>query len=211
MFHVLNRAAGRRVLFENDGDYEAMERVLWEAQEFQTMRVLAYCLMPNHWHLILQPWADGELSEFMRWLTITHTQRYHAFHDSVGTGPIYQGRFKSFPVQSDEHFLSVCRYVERNPVRAGLRKRAENWRWSSLWLRHNGDPLVRKQLHEWPTPFDGNWTSWVNKPLTEIELRGVTTSLLRGRPYGLPVWQRRTAARLGLKSTFRPRGRPRKR
>jgi hypothetical protein len=88
------------------------------------MRLLAYCLMPNHFHLLVWPRADGDLSQFLRWLTVTHTQRWHAHHRTAGTGHLYQGRFKSFPVQSDEHFLTVCRYVERNALRANLVGRA---------------------------------------------------------------------------------------
>jgi putative transposase len=84
------------------------------------MRILAYCVIPNHFHLVLWPHQDGALSEFMRWLTMTHTQRWHAAHQTAGTGPMYQGRFKSFPVQSDDHFYSVCRNVEPNPLRAKL-------------------------------------------------------------------------------------------
>jgi putative transposase len=89
--------------------------------------------MPNHWHLLLWPRRDGELSEILRWITVTHTQRWHAHHRTAGTGPVYQGRFKSFPVQTDAHFLTVARYVERNALRAKLVPRAEDWQWSSIW------------------------------------------------------------------------------
>ena len=116
------------VLFEKDGDYAAFERVLQEAVDRLNPRLLGYCLMPNHWHLVLHPRADGDLSQFMRWLTVTHTQRCHAHRGTAGTGPVYQGRFESFPVQSDEHLLAVLRYVERNPLRANLVQRARHWR-----------------------------------------------------------------------------------
>ena len=89
--------------------------------------------MPNHWHLALRSDADGELSRFMRWITATHTMRYRAHYDTSGEGHVYQGRFKSFPIQDDAHFLIVCRYVERNAVRARLVKQAEQWQWGSLW------------------------------------------------------------------------------
>jgi putative transposase len=119
VFHVLNRAAGRRRIFENDADYAAFERVLHTAGERVPMRLLAYCVMPNHWHLVLWPRGDDDLSEYMRCLTVTHTQRWHLAHGTSGTGPLYQGRFKSFPVEADEHFYRVCRYVERNALPAG--------------------------------------------------------------------------------------------
>jgi REP element-mobilizing transposase RayT len=85
VYHVLNRANGRQCLFEEDGDYAAFERVLGEAQQRIPMRILAYCVMPNHWHLVLWPYRDGDLSRFMNWLTLTHTQRWHAHRQTVGT------------------------------------------------------------------------------------------------------------------------------
>src|SRR4249919_570309 len=99
VYHVLNRAVGRRTIFKKDGDYAAFEAILREAQDFQPMRLLAYCLMPNHWHLVVWPKSDGDLSRYARWLTVTHTQRHHAHYHTAGTGPVYQGRFKSFPIQ----------------------------------------------------------------------------------------------------------------
>src|SRR5580658_3294321 len=94
--------------------------------------------MPNHWHLVLKPHEDRELSLFVGWLTLTHTQRWHAHRRDAGSGHVYQGRFKSFPVQADRHFLTVARYVERNPLRANLVASAADWRWSSLWVRARG-------------------------------------------------------------------------
>src|SRR5947207_7985249 len=113
-FHVLNRAVGRATLFRKDADHLAFEKVLSEVHGRIPVRLLGYCLMPNHWHLVLWPRADGELSKFMHWLTMTHTQRWRHLRRLVGLGPLYQGRFKSFPVQTDGHLLTVLRYVERN-------------------------------------------------------------------------------------------------
>src|SRR5207244_11561664 len=115
-------------------------------------RLLSYCLMPNHWHLMLWPREDDELTAFVRWLTHTHTMRWHAHYHTAGTGHLYQGRFKSFPVQTDEHFLTVCRYVERNALRARLVPRAEDWRWSCLWRRKHGDDKALALLSAWPEP-----------------------------------------------------------
>jgi putative transposase len=112
--------------------------------------MLAYGVMPNHWHLVLWPRADGDVSRCVGWLTLMHTQRWHAHHHTTGTGHLYQGRFKSFPVQTDAHFLTVCRYVERNPVRAGLVPRAERWRWGSLWQREQRYAAVQGMLSPWP-------------------------------------------------------------
>jgi putative transposase len=166
--------------------------------------------MPNHWHFVLWPRRDDELSAFLRWLTQTHTQRWHAHYHSAGTGHLYQGRFRAFPVQRDEHLLTVLRYVERNPRRAGLVRRAQAWRWSSLGLRAAGDPRAEEFLHAWPVPVPEEWVASVNRAEPAAELAAVRQSVVRGRPFGSAAWQKRTAARLGLEYTMRPRGRPRK-
>ena len=210
VYHVLNRAVARHALFEKEGDYEAFERVFAEALEKHPIRVLAYCIMPNHWHLVLWPRRDGELTDFVRWLTHTHTMRWHAHYHTSGTGHLYQGRFKSFPIEADEHLYTVLRYVERNPLRANLVAKPEAWRWSSLHLRHAGDPRAAAWLHPWPIDMPADWIDWVAAPQTQAELDAVRRAVVRGSPYGSETWQRRTAHRLGLDATLRPRGRPKK-
>src|SRR5262249_53973057 len=149
VYHVLNRAVARLPLFQKDGDYAAFERVLAKALHEHPMRLLAYCLMPNHCHLVLWPQQDGELTAFLRRVTHTHSMRWHAHYHTGGTGHIYQGRFKSFPVETDDHCYAVLRYVERNALRANLVKRAEDWRWGSLWRRLSGEGGA-VALHDWP-------------------------------------------------------------
>jgi putative transposase len=210
IYHVLNRATARLAIFEGDQDYAAFERVLSQGLARYDMRLLAYCLMPNHFHLVLWPVGDGDLSDFMRWTTMTHTQRWHAHRRTAGTGHLYQGRFKSFPVQSDEHFLTVCRYVERNALRAKLVARAEDWRWGSLSARRGGGDGDRPGLTAWPIERPRDWTARVNRPFGPKEEEALLRSIVRGRPFGSESWQAETAARLGLESAFRPRGRPRK-
>ena len=207
-YHVLNRRVGRLRLFEKPADYAAFERVLHQAHERTGIRIAAYCLMPNHWHLLLWPRDDGELSEVMRWITVTHTQRWHAHRQTSGSGPVYQGRFKSFPIQTDEHFLTVARYVERNAKRAKLVKRAEEWRWSSLWRRAQRDAKLVEFLSEWPVERPRGWVKMVNGPDKAAELEALRCSAQRGRPFGGEAWVVRMAKRLRLESTLRPRGRP---
>lgn len=209
-YHVLNRRVARMPLFENAGDYAAFEHVLQETFDRTGIRIAAYCLMPNHWHLLLWPRQDGDLSEVMRWLTVTHTQRWHAYRGTSGTGPVYQGRYKSFPVQTDEHFLTVARYVERNALRAKLVVRAEEWRWSSLWRRSQGNPELMQFLGDWPVEQPRQWIDFVNGPEAPEEVAGLREHVRRGRPLGNAAWVARTAARLGLEVTLRPRGRPKK-
>ena len=131
-YHALNRGNGRAEVFHDADDYHAFVRLLRKACARLPMRVVGFCLMPNHFHLVLWPRDDGDLSIYAQWLTVTHVRRWHLHRHTEGTGPVYQGRFKSFPVQADDHFFTVCRYVERNALRANLVPRAEHWRWSSL-------------------------------------------------------------------------------
>jgi putative transposase len=210
VYHVLNRRIGRAPLFEIPADYAAFEEILQEAHQRTGIRITAYCLMPNHWHLLLWPRADGQLSEIMRWITVTHTQRWHAYRHTSGTGPIYQGRFKSFPIQTDEHFLTVARYVERNALRADLVQRAEDWRWSSLWRRFRGDASQTTFLAEWPVERPKDWLEWVNVPQLAGELESLRSSVRRGRPFGNDHWVAGIVKQLGLESTLRAIGRPRR-
>ena len=209
VFHVLNRANARATIFGKPEDYAALVRVLSETLDRVDMRVLSYCLMPNHWHLVLWPRRDGDLSKFMGWLTPTHTQRWHAHHRTTGTGHLYQGRFKSFPIQDDEHFLTVCRYVERNALRAKLVKRAEDWLWSTLLShRQQRDEFAQRVLSAWPVPCPRQWLQQVNHSQPDAEVVALRRSVNRGAPFGDADWTKRIVKRLGLEVTLRPRGRP---
>ena len=177
--HVLNRAVRRARLFQQPADYAAFLRVLSDAQQRMSVRILAYCVMPNHFHLVAWPQSDEQLSRFMQWLTATHTKRWHMSHGSVGTGPLYQGRFKSFPVQTGDYFLTVCRYVERNALRAGLVTAAEAWAWSSLAQRRENRNTVT--LHPWPIPQPANWCEIVNCPEEPMELSMLRENVRVGR------------------------------
>jgi putative transposase len=139
---------------------------------------------------------------------LTHTRRFHEHYHVTGTGPLYQGRYKSFPVQEDDHFFTVCRYVERNARRATLVRRAEAWRWSSLWRRAQSVPTA--WLAEWSRPRPSDWLVRVNRVETATELEQLWQSVRCGRPFGEDDWTLRTAEVLGLGSSLCPRGRPRK-
>lgn len=208
-YHVMNRTWGKIDLFEDAGDYEAFERVLAEAvTRFPQMRICAYCLMPNHFHLVLLPGRARLLSRFMQWLSQTHVARWHAHRRSTGRGHLYQGRFKSFPIQQNSHFLKVCRYVERNSLRANLVPQAQDWRWSSLHLRLQNQGPMKDKLSSWPVKVPSDWLQRVNTPQDEKELAALRRSRDRGIPFGDPAWTAQTAADLGLQSTLRPVGRP---
>ncbi|MEO8680506.1 MAG: transposase [Vicinamibacterales bacterium] len=207
VFHVINRAVRGTRLFEFPGDYQAFERILAEAAKRFGMRVLAYCVMPNHWHLIVWPDEDYQLSKFMHWLTLTHAMRWNVAHDLRGSGAVYQSRFKSIPVQTNEYFLAVTRYVERNALRANLISQAEDWPWCSLWARCNSRYTI--PLHEWPILRPSDWIAHVNAPQTKAELAAIRKAVQKNRPIGATDWQKMTAEILGLEKTLRSPGRPR--
>jgi putative transposase len=134
--------------------------------------------------------------------------RWHVAHNTVGRGHLYQGRFKSFPIQEDEHFLTACRYVERNALTAHVIEHAEDWRWGSLWVRRHGNEQLRELLSEWPLERPRNWLALVNRPMTEKEAEDFQICMVRNRPYGEERWQSEQATRLGLLHTLRSEGRP---
>ena len=214
IYHVLNRGVNRQRLFVREGDYAAFERVMAQTLAVKPMRLLAYCLMPNHWHLVLWPEQDGQLAAFMGRLTTMHVTRWQEHFHCVGHGHVYQGRFKSFAVERSEHFLSVCRYVELNALRCGLVEKAEDWRWCSLWRGCQAAPPEGAEdlpaLSRWPLGPPANWVARLNQPESAAELEALRLSMARGRPYGSVRWQARTVAALGLEHTLRHRGRPRK-
>jgi putative transposase len=210
VYHVLNRSAGRFKMFRKDSDYAAFERVMAEAHEKYPLRILSYCVLATHWHFVAWPREDGELSQFFRWLANTHAVRWRVAHNTVGWGHLYQGRFKSFPVKTDEHLLTVCRYVERNAVSAELVDDARKWQWGSMWARQHGTEKQRAMLCDWPVERPLDWVRHVNTPLTIKELERLQLSIDRSRPFGDDRWTEQTAARLGLGSTLRSRGHQRK-
>jgi putative transposase len=208
VYHVLNRANARIPIFEGDRDYQLFEHTLEEAVERHDMRLLSYCLMPNHWHLVPYPKKDGDLARFMGWLTNTHTRRWHAEKDTIGQGHLYQGRYKSFLCQDDNHFLALVRYVERNARRANLVKKAENWRWSSAWRRENGTVKQKRLLATWPVPQPSDYSVWLNQAQSTDEEEAIKRSIMKGNPYGRDRWMESVVRRFSLEQTLRGAGRP---
>ena len=205
-YHVINRGNGGMAVFRDDGDFRAFVDLTAAACERLPLDVLAWCLMPNHFHFVLRPHHDGDLSRWVQWLTTTHVRRYHRVHGS--SGHLWQGRFKAFPIQEDDHLLAVLRYVERNPLRAGLVERAGDWAWSSLCRRQ--PQADRGFLGVSPVPLPADWATVVDEAPGEPEVRRLQHSLTRGTPFGEEGWMQKTAAALGIEASLRPRGRPRK-
>jgi len=208
-FHVINRGVRRLRLFDHAGDYRAWLVAFAEAQQRVPVDVFAYCLMPNHFHLVVRPKEDGHLAEFMRLGTVTHSMRWHQYRGTGGTGAVYQGRYRAFPVQTNTYFYNVCRYVEANAIRSALVNRAEDWPWSSLAARGKNRHLLK--LCEWPILPPSDWIEIVNQAAPKSDLDAVRRSVRRNVPCGDIDWSRAAALPLGLSKGFRDRGRPKKR
>lgn len=198
-YHVMNRGNAKARVFHDADDYDAFVGIVRQASARHPMLLLAWCLMPNHVHFVVQPYADGGLGAWMHWMLTTHVTRHRRRYDT--TGRIWQGRYKACPIQ-DIHLLTVIRYVERNPLRASLVREAQDWRWSSLRGRWTAEaPLPLDPL---PVPAPENWLAWVQEPLTEGELGAVRKSVRGQTPYGDEFWTRTTSERLGVRSGLPP-------
>ncbi len=208
VYHVINRANARAQIFNTDKDYQLFEQLLQEAQKLTDMRILAYTIMPNHWHLVLHPVNDGDLQQFMKWLTNTHTRKWHTQHKTIGSGHLYQGRYKSFIVQKDSYLLQLIRYVERNALCSKLVKQAQDWKWSSLWRREKGTEQQKKLISELPIDIPQNYINWVNAPDDDTITKEIRHCVNKGKPFGDDKWTLDTIERYNLFSTARGSGRP---
>jgi putative transposase len=186
IFHVVNRGATRQRLFFESSDYRAFLRILAVSLAARPVRLFAYCVMPNHWHLVTGALDPRHLSAFMHLMTTTHSRRWALSHGVASEGAVYQGRFTAVPVQGDHHFLRVCRYVERNPLRARLVARAEDWPWSSLSSDFDESSLG---ISQWPVERPAGWCEIVNLPQSDLEVEAIRESLRREQPLGEPAWQ----------------------
>lgn len=206
IYHVLNRGNGKQRVFHKSRDYEAFINLMKKAKELYPIKIFAYCLMPNHFHMVVMPMKAEDLSKWMQWLMTSHVRRYHNHYG--GSGHVWQGRFKSFPIQNDNHLLTVIRYVEGNPVRASLVSSTKDWEWSSH--RENVGEIPYALVSKPPIELPQDWSHYVDQPITKNELEKLRQSVNRQSPFGTLSWQEKVSKELGLESTIRPRGRPRK-
>ena len=202
-YHVINRGNGRARVFHSNSDFRDFIGLMRRSSTRTPMRVLSYCLMPNHFHFVVWPYNDSDISQWMHWLLTTHVRRYHQLRGT--SGRIWQGRFKAFPIEQDIYLLTVMRYVERNPVRANLVESAEDWDWSSLSRRNAA--LARQVQSDGPVARPSDWISLVNTPQTGAEVEALRHCTIKSAPYGSENWVRETAAKLGLQSSLRGPGR----
>ncbi len=187
VYHVINRSNGRVKIFHSKTDYQDFEYLLNEIRETYDIRILAYVIMPNHWHLLLYPINDGSMSKALHWLGTSHARRHHTRKETIGGGRLYQGRYKSFLVQEDVHLLTVLKYIERNPVRAKLTTKPETWKWGSAYRRIHGTVIEKKLLAELPVEMPSNYHRWINTPEPSEELKKVRNSVNKGVAYGCVI------------------------
>jgi putative transposase len=211
LYHVINRSNGRVEIFHTDDDYKHFEKLLQDAKDMVDMRIVGYCIMPNHWHLVLYPKKDGDMGEYMRWITTTHVRQRRVKTKSIGDGHLYQGTYKSFPVETNEYAQQLIQYVEQNPLRVKLVKRAEDWQWSSLWRRQKGSYKEKQLLSDLPIELPKDYLELVNELLPKSEtLNIIRTSVNKGTPLGSEYWIDKIVKKFGLESTLRGAGRPKK-
>ncbi len=204
--HVINRGDHRETIFHKPGDFAAFIGLVGESARRIAMRIVAYCVMRNHFHLLIWPHQGSDLSAYMQVLMNLHIQRYRR-HYPVSPGHIYQGRYRNVIVQDGAHLLKVARYVEANPVAAGLVRRAEDYEWSSAHRRRNES--WRPTLDETLISRSDEWRRFVNQPLSVESVAHIDRCVKKGCPIGDPEWTDRVIAQHGLEHTTRGKGRPR--
>lgn len=205
IYHVINRGNMRMQVFDDAEDYAYFLKLLQDGLKREAVELHAYCLMPNHFHLLLVPLVEGSLSRLMQWVMTSHVRYYHRKNKT--SGHIWQGRYKSFMVQKESYYLSLLRYIEANALRAKLVDEAEAWKYGSLWERMSKErQLLDESLIALPT----DWALHVNTPLHEKELTIVRNSVNRQSPLGELEWMEKTAEIFGLASTLNSRGRPKR-
>ncbi|MDR3643288.1 MAG: transposase [Candidatus Doudnabacteria bacterium] len=208
IYHVINRSNARWDIFKTDKDFQGVVNSLIETLELIPIDIFAFILMSNHWHFVIRPKQNDDMGRFFGKFTQKATQRWHTKHSTVGTGHLFQGRFKSFLVEKDSYFLQLVKYVEANALRAKMVKKAEDWPWSSLYLRLKHPELAKKVLAPWPIDIPRSYLSLVNQSLPKVQLDNIRTSIEKSRPLGSEAWVARQVGKYDLSYTLRQRGRP---
>ena len=205
IYHIINRGNMRMQVFDDREDYEYFLELLEKASKREKVEIHAYCLMPNHFHLLLVPKESNSLSRLMQWVMTSHVRYYHKKNKT--SGHIWQGRYKSFMVEKESYYLTLIQYIEANALRAKLVRQAQDWNYGSLMEReYKHRTLLSKPYME----LYDEWIGYVNTPIKEAELHTIRNSVNRQAPLGNEKWQVDTATKYGMLSTLNQRGRPRK-
>lgn len=177
VFHLCNRAVLKTKMFFSEQEYQEIELVLREALAKFPVSIFAYCIMPNHWHLLGRANEEKAISRFMHWFGTTQSKRWRTANETIGLGAVFQNRFRSHAVVGQNSFLKVAHYIERNPVASNLCKHPEEWSWSSA------NPQARLPLSKWPTPKPADWPARLNRPTNKETLKQIRVAKLSSRPF----------------------------
>lgn len=205
IYHIINRGNMRMQIFDDHDDYEYFLDLLKKGAKKEKIAIHAYCLLPNHFHLLLSPQHEGSLSRMMQWVMTSHVRYYHRKNKT--SGHVWQGRYKSFIIEKESYYISVMRYIEANALRAGLVTKGEEWIYGSL---HERVSTERVLLSEPSIEIGDDWINYVNEPMKMYEIEKIRNSVNRQAPLGEEGWQMEVAAQYGLLSTLGNRGRPKK-
>jgi putative transposase len=204
--HALNRGDHRETLFHKPADFRAFLSAVAETADRLPIRILAYCIMRNHFHLLVWPHAGSDLPRFMQLLMNVHISRYLRHYPPASRGHLYQGRYTNAIVETGRSIIAVARYVEANALTAGLVNRAQDYEWSSASPEARGPE--RPDLAEWPIAKPSDWLTLLNLRSPATEWQRIQRSAARGAPYGSPAWVDRVVKEFHLEHTVRRQGRP---
>lgn len=200
--HVVNRGCKRGLLFHEPADCEGFLELIAEAESRCPVRLIAFSLMRNHWHLVVWPEHGEAVSAHMQWLMNAHIRQYRGRHGGRGDGHIYQGRYRNCSVPTASDVWRVVRYVEANALRARFVTRAEAWPWCSLATTQT--PSGRQLLSDGLIVRPPDWIETVNAAMPTEQLVAVRAATAQGTEF-------RTEPQDGGGPARRPvrRGRPR--
>ncbi|PHR53871.1 MAG: transposase [Arcobacter sp.] len=205
IYHIINRGNRREKIFHDEYDFTKILELFSKAKDRFRIKIYAYCLMDNHYHLVLYTEYGKSLSECMQWIGTSYVRYYNKRYKT--SGHLWQGRYKSFIVQKESYFISLIKYVEANPLRANIVKDASEYKYSSLIQR---DRKEQNLLDALPVEIPSNWIDFVNDVEKESDIEIIRNSINRQAPLGEQGWQEIMCERYGIESSIRARGRPKK-
>ena len=214
--HVIQRGHNRQVVFAGDDDYLFYLKTLQEWKAQFDCKIHAYCLMTNHVHLVVDPGGNPDnLGRLMKRIAGRQTRYVNKMEQRSGT--LWEGRYKSSPIQNEEYLLACCRYVELNPLRAGLVDDPANYRWSSCpakvgrasqpWL--DFDPFYLGMGNS-ALLRERNYAAWLEETVPDSELQRIREGVQRGQLIADASFAQELSDKLGRRLELRGPGRPRK-
>ena len=170
VYHVYNRGSRKGAIFEGSADYDSFIELMEEARKKYGVRIIAYCLMKTHVHLVLWPKVDNTIPGFMQWLESAHARVWHSRRGTKGTGAVFQSRYGLVVVENDFQYFATLLYVERNALEANYVDLADAWPWCSAWEGNEERPPFESDAP--PKPRFPNWLECLNakRPRAELAL-----------------------------------------